>query len=569
MESLLSGGATDSADSFRRMLADVFAWEDGEITSNMGVLFPMLDAPAGAQQPSPPQPPVPLRPQQRALPSAEESLRGALEAALSQWPGRATQHQQQQQQAPEPQRAPPARPAAAQQQRAGHGGAAAAAARAAAAAKHARRFLAVKKHKAKRAQLVGRASRRVRAGAEPPAPPRLPQRRPPPPRGAQVAGLEAEVAAKAAQAEALEAEHRRLTSRLAAIEAAQRNQEVLVAQLANLNLSLGPPDDAAAAGSGDAAGRGALGAPAARGGRGGIARQQQLLKRHAARQQHLQEAPALWARYREYVNGVTARLAGGALAPCLARHHAAGAPPPAPPPPASESPTGVPGPRLDGTGYPPFPGRRQRRRRRRRGGGADSGRLGLYTINLSTGRHDPVRSEFWGRAAREVTLRAEQRSQLEAAWALYERAMAALNAERRALLARLARAAELAEPGAAAAAAVPAGGAAPRDALAAGMALACLRAPGAAARAGAGCLALQRLRPAGHGLDLADHEALLDAVQRNLVRGRAAIMVFGWAMLLSLDNAQIALVAVHCWPYFPLVRAVVGHLLGKAEMQVA
>ncbi|WIA38699.1 hypothetical protein OEZ86_002001 [Tetradesmus obliquus] len=63
-------------------------------------------------------------------------------------------------------------------------------------------------------------------------------------------------------------------------------------------------------------------------------------------------------------------------------------------------------------------------------------------------------------------------------------------------------------------------------------------------------------------LDLADYEALADAVERNLMRGRAIIMAFGWRMLM-MDNEQTARLCVASWPYWPLMRALVGHKLGK------
>jgi hypothetical protein len=60
---------------------------------------------------------------------------------------------------------------------------------------------------------------------------------------------------------------------------------------------------------------------------------------------------------------------------------------------------------------------------------------------------------------------------------------------------------------------------------------------------------------------------VLDAIERNLMRGRAVVMVFGWSMLCMLDAHQVARVCVASWPYFPLVRAIIGHVLGKEDLQ--
>jgi hypothetical protein len=58
---------------------------------------------------------------------------------------------------------------------------------------------------------------------------------------------------------------------------------------------------------------------------------------------------------------------------------------------------------------------------------------------------------------------------------------------------------------------------------------------------------------------------LLDAVDRNLLRGRAVVMMFGWSMLCMLSAEQIGLICVHSWPFFPLIRAIVGYMLGKED----
>jgi hypothetical protein len=62
-------------------------------------------------------------------------------------------------------------------------------------------------------------------------------------------------------------------------------------------------------------------------------------------------------------------------------------------------------------------------------------------------------------------------------------------------------------------------------------------------------------------------EALADAVERSLMQGRAVITAFGWSQMMALDNEQMAAMIVAGFPYLPLIRGVVGHLLGKPEMQ--
>jgi hypothetical protein len=59
---------------------------------------------------------------------------------------------------------------------------------------------------------------------------------------------------------------------------------------------------------------------------------------------------------------------------------------------------------------------------------------------------------------------------------------------------------------------------------------------------------------------------VLDSIERNLVRARAVVLVFSWSMLCMLDARQLAHACVVSWPYFPLVRAIMSHVLGKDDV---
>lgn len=201
-----------------------------------------------------------------------------------------------------------------------------------------------------------------------------------------------------------------------------------------------------------------------------------------------------------------------------------------------------------------------------------------------------------------------------AAWRLYAASMQALNQERHRLLLQLQEAAaaedganapslvgqpnatlgQVGQAGAAAAAAAAAGpggsnepggstglggpgssgpgGAASLGMIAAGASVAgsgaVLAASAAAVPAGAPASSSAVNRRTGTAaLDVAFvYTDLLDAVERNLLRGRAVVMMFGWSMLCMLSAEQIGLICVHSWPYFPLIRAVAGYMLGKDDL---
>ncbi|WIA14066.1 hypothetical protein OEZ85_002617 [Tetradesmus obliquus] len=99
--------------------------------------------------------------------------------------------------------------------------------------------------------------------------------------------------------------------------------------------------------------------------------------------------------------------------------------------------------------------------------------------------------------------------------------------------------------------------------MAAGMAAAVLRCSGNVP----GCFAVQRLCSSSVSCVQQELEALADAVERSLMQGRAVITAFGWSQMMALDNEQMSAMIVTGFPYLPLIRGVVGHLLGKEELQ--
>jgi hypothetical protein len=56
-------------------------------------------------------------------------------------------------------------------------------------------------------------------------------------------------------------------------------------------------------------------------------------------------------------------------------------------------------------------------------------------------------------------------------------------------------------------------------------------------------------------------------VEWNLVRGRAMVMLFGWAMMCVLGRQQVGALCVASWPHLPLVRAVADVLVAGADQQ--
>jgi hypothetical protein len=135
-------------------------------------------------------------------------------------------------------------------------------------------------------------------------------------------------------------------------------------------------------------------------------------------------------------------------------------------------------------------------------------------------------------------MRPQQLQQLEASWQLFERALARLNEERQQLRLLLQRAIDSPDAATAAASAAATAAAGQHSwqrqhpsldstaATAAGDAsqgmAACLL---AVASDVPGCFGVQRL--CSGCMDLQDYEQLADAVERNLMRGRAIIMAFG------------------------------------------
>lgn len=194
-----------------------------------------------------------------------------------------------------------------------------------------------------------------------------------------------------------------------------------------------------------------------------------------------------------------------------------------------------------------------------------------FTLNLSTGQHDLVPQDFWKGVASKVGMYGEQPVQLGAAWRLYANAMQALNEERHRLLLQLQEAAAAEEglgtapPGAAAAAAAGDGGSAGvSGAVVAGGGSA---GPSAAGSSGGAVSCSVNRRTGITALELAEvYTGLLDAVERNLLRGRAVVMMFGWSILCMFSAEQIGAICVHSWPYFPLIRAVAGYMLGKEDL---
>eukprot|EP00775_Hariotina_reticulata_P013847 gene13847-13968_t len=178
---------------------------------------------------------------------------------------------------------------------------------------------------------------------------------------------------------------------------------------------------------------------------------------------------------------------------------------------------------------------------------ADSLRL----LNVQTGRHEQIPgtlAELWQKAAQDIAIRPLQVQQLEAGWRVVRAAIEQLNREREQLLGQLRAAAAASASG--------------QTGSTAGRAhLIPLSAGGVG---GDGCFSKQRL--SAGALDLAEYEALADSVEATLLRGRVINVMTAWSMLLIFDNEQVARMMVACYPYFPLIRGVVGCLLNKPEL---
>lgn len=393
--------------------------------------------------------------------------------------------------------------------------------------------------------------------------------------------MEAEIAHKREELQKLQAEQEVLRSRQQALESTMSNQDQLLAQLLQVKLSvigrsesMTNPDLEATTAAAIAGVRQALamqngGDPAAEqaaaAAAGAQQRQRALHKQQLAQQKVLSEGPVYLRRYQGYVQAVADALQQAAAAGVDTRLSAAaagaGAPPPFPTFPFTLVETlslwqlsrlAI----MTRTNLP-FASVQQ--------GGAPEEVWDDFTLNLSTGQHDLVPQGFWKGVAGKVGMYGEQPVQLGAAWRLYANAMQALNEERNRLLLQLQEAAA-AEEGIG----TPPPGTAAGDGSSGAELSGTDGAGGSAAAAGSssGAVGCSVTRRTGiTALELAEvYTGLLDAVERNLLRGRAVVMMFGWSILCMFSAEQIGAICVHSWPYFPLIRAVAGYMLGKEDL---
>lgn len=422
--------------------------------------------------------------------------------------------------------------------------------------------------------------------------------------------MEAEIAQKREELHKLQAEQEQLCSHQLALESTMSNQDQMLAQLLQVKLSVAGRTDgespdleattAAAIGGvrqalamqngGDAAAEQAAAAAV------GAQQQQKVkVKQQMAQKKVLEEGPVFLRRYQAYVQAVADSLQQSASAAAAGQQAALSGP------------------------FPIFPftlietlslwqlsrlAIMTRTNFARQSGNEEA--WDDFTLNLSTGQHDLVPNDHWKGVASKIGLFGEQAVQLSAAWRLYARAMQSLNTERDSLLVKL-RAAAAAEEAVSTRAAGQAGGtgvgAAPAgpflgqgsgsspspSSSAEGAAAGAVTAAGAAGgQAGtssysggvelAGTVGgtVAGSSAAGGTVDRRSGTAaldvafvyldILDAVERNLLRGRAVVMMFGWSMLCMLSAEQIGLICVHSWPYFPLIRAIAGYMLGKEDL---
>jgi chloramphenicol 3-O-phosphotransferase len=380
-----------------------------------------------------------------------------------------------------------------------------------------------------------------------------------------------------------------LQQRHRAVQATVEVQDELLSQVNNLTLSLGLNSSdstataavAAAAPTVPAAPSGADSTPP-----GGSTcqpstsqqhLQQQLQQQQQAAQQqrqYMEEAHVLLERYQSYVTQVAKLLTHHALQP---PGNSAAAPG------ARVVPCALPGTdTVDGTGFPPWPltmketlvlyrlGRYASAPQPQQvilGGSSDGGNSSgaaaavatddLRLLNVQTGRHEKIPStlaELWQKAAADVSIRPHQVLQLEAGWQVVRAAIEQLNKEREQLLERLRIAAG------------QLGGIAMGGQPTSRAAAAAAAADGVVGDHSAGCST--KLWLSEGALALAEYDALADGVEATLVRGRAINVMTSWSMLLIFDNEQVARMMVACYPYFPLIRGVVGCLLNKPELLV-
>jgi hypothetical protein len=190
------------------------------------------------------------------------------------------------------------------------------------------------------------------------------------------------------------------------------------------------------------------------------------------------------------------------------------------------------------------------------------------TVNLTSFLHDVVPLTKWVQVAQQLSVQPWQRQQLQAAWQLYTASIEKLNLERQQLVQQLQ---EKLEDGS-----IITAGAAGIYTAAAQRGIAGIGLTGAAARirqssssqgagsssSGVGCICSPL-----SGSDLLGYLDLANAVEWNLVRGRAMVMLFGWAMLCVLGRDQIGRLCVASWPHFPLMRAVAAVLVAGTDLQ--
>jgi prefoldin subunit 5 len=252
--------------------------------------------------------------------------------------------------------------------------------------------------------------------------------------------MQAEVTAKQKAVAQLQAEHSELRSRQQALESTMTNQDTILAEL--LNLQLSPAGDNS--------------------------------RLQLPTQRLMQNAGQYLKRYQVYVQAAAAALAGDNQAA-----------------------------QVGSSAFPTYPFTLFET-------------LALWKfshLNLSTGEHAVVPPGYWAGIAKHMGVRPAQLQRLEAAWRLYKDTVAKLNAEREQLTQRL-----------------------------------------------------QEVAAAEEGIDVEGvYNKVLDAIETNLMRGRAVILLFGRSLPYVLDADQVCRACVASWPYMPIARAIIPHLLGKDD----
>jgi hypothetical protein len=429
----------------------------------------------------------------------------------------------------------------------------------------------------------------------------------------QVSSMEQEVADKLALLQQLQAQQQALLHKQAALQNSLGAQAALSGQLEALRVSVGPAHSAKHPVSGEAAGFEQVLAVRAT---ARAADQQQ------ERQQQLLEASALLQRYKQYIFEAAARLSADSSGGCTcaaagdASAGDAGANDGAAAGPASvhhahdddhhhhhhqqQQQQQQDGRVADADSFPRFPFNLVEvlslwkvsqllglpnidvaggSSSAESGSGAAAAGAGAGTesdvslnagmVNLETFEHDVVPMSKWVHVAQQLHVQPQQREQLNAAWQLFTAAIDKLNMQRQQLVKQLQG--KLQDSSTTAAAAIAAAVGAPA-ADAAQQYTATLA--GAAARIGPSALVSSSSSSGAacvcsplSGSDLQGYADLADAVEWNLVRGRAMVMLYGWAMMCVLGRQQVGALCVASWPHFPLVRAVAGVLVAGADQQ--